>query len=214
VPESFDRDLTVSGGSGTINIDGEDDWQLGDLDVKLGSGKLNVQNIHALDVLIKASSGFVNVDGVTAEESEFRISSGKANINNVQAEYVSLVATSGNIDADSITAKETDTNLSSGNFSLNNITGGLTGQLSSGRLAVHFKEVTDAIDLNASSGRIQLDLPNDGDYSLNGVYNSGHISANLPLENKTETKNSITGKSGTGEHEINISVTSGSAEIN
>ncbi|QVY61038.1 DUF4097 family beta strand repeat-containing protein [Cytobacillus gottheilii] len=214
VPETFDRTLSIRGGSGTIDVNGENDWQLDEMDVKLGSGKINVQNILAETVSLEATSGVMSVDGIEAKVSDFSISSGKADINNVTAESVSLKASSGRIDGDSITADDIKANLSSGDFSLDNMTGGLTGELSSGRLTASFKEVTDDIDLRASSGRLQLDLPDDGDYTINGEYNSGHISANLPLENKSESDDGFTGKSGAGTHEVNVRVTSGSAEIN
>jgi lia operon protein LiaG len=74
-------------------------------------------------------------------------------------------------------------------------------------------ELTDDLNLNVSSGDLELDLPDNADFTLNGKTSSGDISCDFELKNKEENDDRLSGKHGNGKHEIKADVSSGDIVI-
>ena len=75
------------------------------------------------------------------------------------------------------------------------------------------EQLTDSVKLDVNSGRVKLDIPEDANFTLEGEVNSGFISNHFELKDKIQDKNNLSGVYGTGEHLINLDVSSGVIEI-
>jgi lia operon protein LiaG len=152
------------------------------------------------DLAIEIGSGNLNYKGQSNKPIQ---------INNLE-----LDVSSGSVNMDSITAHSGVFNISSGNVNVKHYTGRLEADVSSGKINIQMDELTDSIAVDVSSGYVELDLPNKADFILDGKVSSGSISSNFVLKNKEENKQVLKGVHGTGEHQVDLSVSSGKIEVN
>lgn len=141
------------------------------------------------------------------------IGSGSMVLENLDVETLAHQSSSGEAEFNSIAAGSGSFEVSSGSVHVKSYSGKLEADVSSGELEIQMERLTDDINLNVSSGDLELDLPDDADFSLNGKKSSGDISSDFPLENKEETDNHLRGKHGNGKYKINADVSSGDIEI-
>ncbi|MCQ6274842.1 DUF4097 family beta strand repeat protein [Bacillus sp. V3B] len=132
----------------------------------------------------------------------------------VQLNNLSVDVSSGNVNLDWITAKSGLFDISSGNVNLKHYKGQLEADVSSGNINIQLDQLTDSVKVDVSSGHVQLDLPDNADFTLDGKVSSGSISSNFVLKNKEENKQVMKGVHGTGEHQLDLSVSSGKVEVN
>ncbi|CAM4118871.1 DUF4097 domain-containing protein [Mesobacillus thioparans] len=177
-----------------------DDYEK-DMDIELGSGKIAFkgksaqQPMKLRNLAIDVGSGSLTLENFDVENLEHQSSSGEVNMESIDA-------ATGSFD------------VSSGSVQIKNYSGKLAGDVSSGELEIQMNQLTDDVSLNVSSGYIELDLPDDSDFTLNGKISSGDITSDFPLENKEESDNRLRGKHGNGKFEINADVSSGNIKIN
>lgn len=147
------------------------------------------------------------------QDMEIEVGSGNINSKNLQIQNLVLDVNSGNVNMDSITAQTGVLDVSSGNIDLQQYTGQLEADVSSGNLSIQMDELKDSIKVDVSSGHVELDLPSDANFTLNGEVNSGSISNRFALEKQQENKHELKGVHGSGEHHLDLSVSSGKIEI-
>ncbi|MDR6999983.1 DUF4097 family beta strand repeat-containing protein [Neobacillus niacini] len=164
---------------------------------------------------IDLGSGNLNYSGksMKLDELSVGIGSGNMNLNNLTVHHFIHDGSSGNVHINSLTTKTGSFDLSSGNLDIQHYIGKINGDVSSGRAKIQVDKLTDSIDLDLSSGIVDLDLPNNADFNLDGEVSSGTISCDFPLKSKEFNRKSIKGTHGNGEHKINLSVSSGKIDI-
>ena len=171
------------------------------MSINIGSGRLNFAGESE-------SRPFV------LESLNVNMSSGKVSLANIKTDEFEHEGSSGMMEADHIITRTGEIDMSSGKVKVRNYQGKLDAGVSSGQLDIMVGKLTDSIKVEASSGFVRLDLPDDADFTLKGKASSGHISSHFELDDEKRDKNDISGKHGSGEHDIRISVSSGKAEIN
>lgn len=132
----------------------------------------------------------------------------------IQINELSVDVSSGNVNMDSITSKSGSFDISSGNINVKHYAGPLEADVSSGNINIQMDQLTDSVVVYVSSGHVQLDLPDKANFALDGQVSGGSISSQFTLENKQESKQTIKGVHGTGEHHLDLSVSSGKIEVN
>lgn len=152
------------------------------------------------DLAIEMGSGSLNYNGQSNKPIQ---------INNLE-----LDVSSGNVNMDSLTAHSGVFDISSGNVNVKRYKGKLEADVSSGKINIQMDELTDSVAVDVSSGYVELDLPNKADFTLDGKVSSGAISSNFVLKNKEENKQVLKGVHGTGEYQVDLSVSSGKIEVN
>lgn len=170
------------------------------MNVTIGSGKFNM-------------SGISKNDPLKLEEMNVNMSSGRVNLKDLTVDHYVHKGSSGSASLDALTTKTGTIKISSGKVDVREYKGKLDAKLSSGRLAVQMDELSDAIDVQVSSGSAALDLPNDANFTLNGKASSGDISCDFPLKNQKIGNHEVNGTHGTGKHEIKVKVSSGKVNI-
>ena len=181
---------------------------------------------------LRSSSGNQTVEDITGPVTA-KASSGNITLNNI-VENIEADLSSGNL-----TINETDgtldISLSSGNIKLTDISGSIRSKQSSGNITL--KDVKDNLDLTVSSGNInldsdlptgvnwtfkatsgdvELDLPNDANFKTEINVTSGNIyygSFDFTGEETSRKTSGIIGN-GTGSSTLNINTTSGDVHFN
>ncbi|MBY6052313.1 DUF4097 family beta strand repeat-containing protein [Cytobacillus firmus] len=171
------------------------------MSIDIGSGRLNF-------------AGESESKPFELESLDVNMSSGKVSLANIKTNEFEHEGSSGMMDADHLFARSGEIDMSSGKVKLRNYQGKLDAGVSSGQLDIMIGKLIDSIKVEASSGFVRLDLPDDADFTLKGKASSGHISSDFKLDDEKRDKNDISGKHGSGEHDIRISVSSGKAEVN
>ncbi|MGM7702117.1 LiaG family protein [Pseudalkalibacillus sp. Hm43] len=170
------------------------------LEIENGSGNLVLNGpskeepLSLSSLSIDIGSGDITVENVHAKEFVHDGSSGDVEIRNMKTE-------SGTFD------------LSSGGVRVEHYIGPLKADLSSGDLDIQMDELVGDIRVDVSSGSADIDLPEDADFTLKGEVSSGDIHCKFPLKSQSTGSRKIAGTYGSGEHQIDLSVSSGEIEI-
>jgi lia operon protein LiaG len=177
--------------------------------------KIYVPEDFNRDMNIQIGSGSLNFSGQSMKLNHLSldIGSGNVKIDHLEVNEFTHDGSSGNVEIDTLITKTGTFDLSSGNLDINHFTGALEADVSSGKFSVQMDKLNDSIDIDLSSGDVDLDLPDDADFNLNGKVSSGNISSDFPLTTKGTDNKNLKGTHGSGKHEINVSVSSGDVEI-
>lgn len=152
-------------------------------------------------------------DRMQLEKLSVDIGSGSMVLKNMDVTVLEQHISSGEVEINSLSAETGTFEVSSGSVNVQNYSGKLDADVSSGELEIQMDELKDSISLNVSSGDIELDLPDDAEFTLNGKTSNGEISCDFPLENKQQSDKRLSGKLGNGKHKIDADVSSGDIEI-
>ncbi|PMC33806.1 hypothetical protein CJ195_26560 [Bacillus sp. UMB0899] len=174
-----------------------------------------IPNDFQQEMMIDSGSGNIVFDGKSMDLEELKVdmSSGNVKLSQLTAKNFMLDGSSGNVTISSLATEESTFDMSSGNLTIKDHTGKVNADLSSGKIDLQMKKVTDSIDIELNSGFGTIDLPEDADYTLRGEAGSGIISSNLALKDLQKDKNNIYGVSGSGKHNVNLDVSSGKIDI-
>ncbi len=171
------------------------------MSIEIGSGNLNFSG--------KSQNRPMKLDELAVE-----LGSGNMVLKNIEAQKFQHEGTSGNVKVDSLTAKSGSFDITSGNLDVIHYTGAIKAELSSGNFDLQMDQLNDSVDIEVSSGKVDLDLPKQADFTLNGRVSSGNITSNFPLTNQSSNNHkNINGKHGSGKHQVNLEVSSGSITI-
>ncbi|TKC15364.1 LiaG family protein [Robertmurraya kyonggiensis] len=171
------------------------------------------------DMVIDIGSGNLDVSGESSKQPYkvnhliLDMSSGNVELNDLVVNEFAFNGSSGNVEIHSLDSKTASVDVSSGNVKISDFAGELEADISSGRFDAQFAELRDSISIDVSSGNVSLDLPDKADFALEGETGSGNISTSLPLKIEKQDKHEIKGTHGSGQHEIEIDVSSGNVEI-
>ena len=171
------------------------------------------------ELAIQVGSG--NVDFSVSPKNEptklqhlmVEMSSGRVNLNHIHATEFTHDGSSGLLSVDGLITETGEIEMSSGKTQIKGYEGKLKGEVSSGEMNIQIDKLIGDIDLEASSGRINLDLPDDADFTLNGKASSGRITSDFDLDSQTNDDGDLMGTSGSGKYQVDLSISSGSAEI-
>lgn len=176
IPEDYNKDLSISVGSGVVNFTGQSSSQpfvLNELELTIGSGNMNISNLSVNDLSYDVSSGNVHVDSVIAKTGSFEISSGNVKVNNYQG-GLDIDLSSGKIDVqlDQLTGN-IDIDVSSGNAVLNlpnNADFTLKGKASSGNISNSFPLTNEKQEKNKLEG-----VHGSGTFMIDVTMSSGNV---------------------------------------
>jgi lia operon protein LiaG len=172
---------------------------------------------HSMDIDI-GSGNFIMAGASDSkkwklDELSVDMGSGNMELKNIETNVFEHDGSSGDLVVDGLTTKEGKVEISSGDVELSNYEGPLEGDLSSGELTVTMDSLKGDLNFDVSSGGVNLDLPEDASFKLNGNASSGDISCNLPLKDQKIEDGNISGVAGSGQYTIDVSVSSGNVDI-
>lgn len=170
------------------------------LAIELGAGNLNF-------------SGQSKNQPMKLDELTLDIGSGNMKLKNLEVTQFKHDGSSGNVEVDSLITKNGSFDISSGSLDIKHYQGSFKADLSSGKLNLQIDKLKDSVDIDISSGKVEVDLPDKADFTLNGKVSSGNISSAFPIVSKDFNTKNIKGTHGSGKHPINLTVSSGTIHI-
>ncbi|MCK5736362.1 MAG: DUF4097 family beta strand repeat protein [Spirochaetaceae bacterium] len=171
------------------------------LTVNVSSGNITVQDFSSDSAVVKTSSGTVTAENWKIGNGVLVSSSGNLKLNSISATgKLELKISSGNIEGTDIEASVIESRVSSGRTVLKGVSGSLVSNSSSGRVDVEFRNPGNSININVSSGRIDIGLPEGTDFMLDARATSGNIHSDFALLiSGSVAKNSLQGVTAGGE---------------
>lgn len=163
IPEDYDQDMKIKVGSGSLEFAGDSStypYQLNELSLNVGSGRIEIQNIKANHVEHDISSGYMKVDSLSANTGSFEVNSGSLHAEDYTGAFEAEVS-SGEL-----------------NLEVKKLTGPAEIEVSSGKADVDLPHDTDfTLNSKVSSGSINNDFQLTGKSSeknrLSGTHGSG-----------------------------------------
>jgi lia operon protein LiaG len=171
-----------------------------DLSINLGSGELKFY-------------GHSKMKPMKLDELTLDIGSGNVNLKNISVNHFNHNGSSGNVNIDSLTTKTGSFDISSGSLNAKHYIGAIKADLSSGNLHVQMDKLDDNVDIEISSGDVELNLPDNADFTLNGKASSGNITCDFPITSNKFSNKIIKGTHGSGKHQIELTVSSGNIHV-
>lgn len=168
---------------------------------------------------IKVGSGTLEFSGPSKENPmkldklEIVLGSGKLELNNLIANHIEHKGSSGKVEVNYVQATTSSFDMSSGKLNIHHFSGGFDAEVSSGEMNIQIDELNGHSSAKASSGRINLDLPDDANFTLMGKTSSGTINSEFNLTDENISKNRIEGKYGTGKYKLDLQVSSGNIQL-
>lgn len=211
--ETPQLDFNLNGSTLNINVKNRTNMTFGFFMSSL-KVDITVPKSYNKSIKLASSSGEINIQNVNVESLSCSTSSGSTNIENVSADEFNHSSSSGDLKATGITTKQTKTTSSSGSRTLKKFTGGLSGSSSSGSIKVQYLTFSNDIKLNASSGSIEITLPNNSEFGLEVNTSSGGIKCAFPISIKDSGRHRLSGTIGNGTNNISLNTSSGDIEIN
>ncbi|MCP8969546.1 DUF4097 family beta strand repeat-containing protein [Ectobacillus ponti] len=146
-------------------------------------------------LLLRTSSGDIEVSGAQAKNLDIQTSSGDMRITDTAAEKTSLQASSGDISSV-----------------------GLQGQLhantSSGDVKLQAADIVQQVGIETSSGDVTIELEKEpASLALEFESSSGDGRTDMKLEGEEKGKHSLRGKTGTGEYKLQVETSSGDFQL-
>jgi|GEM_PF-1910153 len=211
--------LLIKSSSGELNLgtlNGET------IDIKASSGDINIGTLMASESTeVNSSSGEISADQITSSQTLVKTSSGTIGINLLETLDGALYATSGDIILGSAEAVKLDIELSSGDLKIAELIGDRTfvkttgkGEIENARGALKYRGssgdvflgVTDlnaSIDIDLSSGDINLIAPGNSSFDIYMDTSSGDKRSDFD----------ILGKINNGDDEIEGTVNGGGISV-
>ncbi|WP_404330995.1 DUF4097 family beta strand repeat-containing protein [Mesobacillus maritimus] len=181
--------------------------------------KIFIPEDYNRNMEIKVGSGTLELSGPSKENPmkldklEITLGSGKLELRNLIVNHIDHKGSSGKVDVDNIQSTASSFDMSSGKLNIHNYSGAIDAEVSSGEMNIQIDELNGHSSVKASSGRINLDLPDDADFTLMGKTSSGTINSEFDLTDENISKNRLEGKYGTGKYKLDLQVSSGNIRL-
>ncbi|MBW9147158.1 DUF4097 domain-containing protein [Clostridium sp. CM027] len=167
------------------------------------------------DLKINTTSGDVIIGDLRLDKFKFQTTSGDAKINLLTTNETIFEGTSGKVNVKSLLSKKNEFKTTSGDTKIENITGDILGQSVSGWFKFKYKDFNNDINIDSTSGDVELKLPKKSEFKLDFDSTSGDLRNDFPITVTGEAdKHEIKGDVGNGNKIIKINTTSGNATIN
>jgi DUF4097 and DUF4098 domain-containing protein YvlB len=164
---------------------------MNNINIRTRSGRIEGANLFCVNITLESSSGNISLNSIAADNVNINTSSGRININHINSNIsiksssgrihlekiqgnISLQSSSGAISIDSIIG-DILTQTSSGKIDINSNTGAINASTRSGNISCTVSETIDNITFNTSSGRVELNLPQDQNFNFSSRTSSGRI---------------------------------------
>lgn len=168
------------------------------------------------DMDFETSSGNIEFDSdIELGNVNCEASSGNLFSNcNLRVKDINLEVSSGNISFEALLTNSYNIDASSGNIKINSLAGSGKLKTSSGNIKIQYKDITEESEATASSGDIDLVIPEGLSFEFSGECSSGKINSDFELNYKDKKHNEATGKVGSAPYKkIKARTSSGSINV-
>ncbi|MDF2884432.1 MAG: hypothetical protein K0R54_4999 [Clostridiaceae bacterium] len=213
---TFETKLYLNASGGVMEISA-DKQRGGSFSVFGSSLKLDifVPENYNNNLKIKTSSGKINaVNKMNLKDVSLNLTSGNVILKDLTCENLTAKCSSGAIEGENIITKSADIGITSGSINLTAFKGNLEGETTSGKIYIDYSDFDNNVDLKATSGNIELRLPDYAQFKLQSKATSGRVSCKFPITvDDSEKRNELNGVVGNGKNSVNVNTTSGNVVI-
>lgn len=172
-----------------------------DINVEIGSGKINANSIFANDINFSSGSGEIEIENLQANMLNVDFASGSVEINKIECKSdVIIEGSSGDIEIESVVANKCHLETSSGEIEVDNVkvTSKVTASAISGNIEIESIETTN-VDIRTESGSPKLSIKR----CENGLISAKSGNIQITLLNNFGAKIKSTQKSGSFKTNLN-----------
>jgi DUF4097 and DUF4098 domain-containing protein YvlB len=192
IPKKYDKNFSVSSSVGNINLP---DLTLDEINIHTNVGDMNLGNIKANDISVSSSTGHISGKSLIGDSININTSTGNVDISEVRGCI--------------------DTSTSTGNVTINEVCGCIEASTSTGNMSFGIEKLTGDIDFCSSTGALDLTLAKKAqNATINAKSDFGTVNSDLNF-NKVYVKSSesIDATIGNGDHDINVTSSTGTIDI-
>lgn len=186
LPTAYETNLEATASSGNLNMG---DVAEKSIVLRVTSGNIDTGILQAAKVTVGSSSGRITIGSIEAGEVDISSTSGKASISAVKADTYRQEISSGNVEIGSLTCPDPFIKATSGNITVAEGRGGIRYQCSSGRVNISFKEFSNQIIGESSSGNVTVALPKESAFNVSLKTNSGRVKSDFPITTTLDAGN-------------------------
>lgn len=206
-------ECSTSGDTLYINVNSKTNMTIGFFSSSLRLD-VYIPNSYSSILKLSSSSGNFNVKNLKLSSLECNASSGDTNIENISADNFVFNTSSGSLKADKLTTKTSKLSNSSGSKRVTGFTGDLKVSSSSGDTKIDYAAFDNNINVESSSGSVEIRLPENSNFYLSARTSSGGIKTDFPITVKGETgRHELIGTVGSDKNKVKIDTSSGSIKI-
>ncbi|NLG05692.1 MAG: DUF4097 domain-containing protein, partial [Clostridia bacterium] len=170
LPDSFEQNLDIDLKSG--ELEATMDLKLKNFDIELSSGDIELLQVTAEKTIIDVKSGHLTIEKLDSEQ-DVQVSSGYAGIKDGSGN-ASYICFSGDIE---VTNQKgvVEAEVSSGEIDLTLGEASGSFKTSSGSLSADIDRVTGDLEMDVTSGDVEVNIPEDTTFEFEGNIRSGSI---------------------------------------
>ena len=152
-----------------------------EIQVSTVSGRVVVGDVHAGVMTISTTSGRIVMNNVAAQTIHASTTSGRIEVLGAEAEEMSLRTVSGRIETGNVETQVLRTHTTSGRHELSGSFGDVNARSTSGRIEIVSLIVPDNIVADATSGRVEVTVPQGDVVSVWYSTSSGRFRSEIPV---------------------------------
>lgn len=182
------------------------DWH-----IRATSGNIAIDQIVAHALLATTSSGHLKLSGVVLKKGIFKATSGRISMKQLNVEEFTAEASSGQLTLENSICREGELSCTSGNIELKDVEAfKVSLSVTSGNIRLVDVQ-SEHLDAQTTSGTIITNFSKQAlDITVEATVNSGSIVCRLPLITQKETRHTMRGVIGNGDHLMLLKARSGS----
>ena len=185
----------------------------GRMDIQISSGHIAADSLSGGEVFIHSSSGRIRADRLEARRGILEISSGDVTLGTLSGGEMSIDQSSGRLKIQRLEAERLEIE-TSGDVEILSGRGELICRGSSSDVTVTLDSLEDQVDVDVSSGNVELTLPEKASFSLSMETSSGRILSDFPVLGIPDGKtNRLRGTVNGGGPEVRLETSSGSISL-
>jgi len=182
------------------------DWH-----IQATSGNIAIDRVVAHALLATTSSGHLKLSGLVLKKGIFKATSGRISMKQLNVEKCMAEASSGQLTFKNSVCREGQLSCTSGNIELRDVEAfNVSLRVTSGNIRM-LDVQSEHLDARTTSGTIITDFSKQAlDATVEATVNSGSIVCRLPVTIQKETRHSMRGVIGNGQHHMSLTARSGS----
>jgi DUF4097 and DUF4098 domain-containing protein YvlB len=170
---------------------------------------ITLPNEHLIDLDVTTEYGALAATGVQLKSKlVLKTINGSIHLADMNAK-INAKTSNGTIEATNLSGSS-ELNTINGSFNLNNMPAGVIAHTVNGSVEISSPTIGGDWNLESTNGSVDIKIPSQGDYKINGGTTVGSIYSNLSFPTE---KHSIEGSVGSGKYLISLHTTVGSLKI-
>jgi lia operon protein LiaG len=188
--------------------------------INIGNGEQNlkldvyVPASYSEDMKLDVAVGELNLNNFKLNNLDCDLSVGKAKLNNINAKTFDYKNSTGDLEAVGLHTEKSSLKASIGKINVSDFTGDLNAENSTGNIDVKYATFDNNVDIKASIGRIQLQLPSKAQFYIDADASFGEITCDFPvtvIENKKH--GTLQGTVINNKNKVKLNVSTGNIDV-